>query len=230
MARRRKPGPWLFLCVLSSLILHLLLLTLGGEYAELHVGARASAAAPLRIRSIVREAAAPAVPQIAPESIEPSEIPVAEPAPPQAPAGEDTVAPETAPTDAASAAETPGSTEAAAPAPVAPPDDALYMPRRLLEQPPRLLSPVLLPWPEDGPPNGHYSEIISLFIDEDGSVRRVRIEGPGLPQYFQDRVQDAFLHARFTPGLFEGRAVKAWIRLEVRFDAEARVAPRGVRR
>lgn len=222
MARRRKPGPWLFLCVLGSLSLHLLLLTVGGTYTELHAGARAGGAS-LRIRSIVAEAVPVATPQAA--ATEAAGVTVVVPAGlamPAAHAREEVAPPAQSETETRMA---PGDS-----APTPEPDDGLYLPRRMLEQPPRLMSQVLLPWPEEGPPNGHYSEIVSLFIDEDGSVRRVRVEGPGLPRMLQDIAQDAFLQARFSPGLLDGRPVKAWIRLEVRFDAEARVAPRGVRR
>lgn len=221
MARRRKPGPWLFLCVLSSVLLHLLLLTVGGAYTELHAGGPSPrGGASLRIRAIVPEA--PVSVGVSPAAAERGAEPMPVPATP-AVAAPDEVGPP-APSEI-EARSVPG---VGTPAPE--PDDGLYLPRRMLEQPPRLISQVHLPWPEDGPPNGHYSEVVSLFIDEDGMVRRVRVEGPGLPQMLRDIAQDAFLHARFSPGLLDGRPVKAWIRLEVRFDAEGRVAPRGVRR
>ncbi|MDY0744332.1 hypothetical protein SNE35_07435 [Paucibacter sp. R3-3] len=111
-----------------------------------------------------------------------------------------------------------------------PGDDSLYLPRRQLDQAPRALSPIDLPWPEDGPPAGHFAERVSLFIDEAGSVQRVRIDGPGLPQSLQAVVQDAFLRARFSPGLLAGQPVRSWIRLEVVFDAAATARSRGLPR
>jgi hypothetical protein len=92
------------------------------------------------------------------------------------------------------------------------------------------MSPVDLPWPADGPPAGRFNEVISLFIDEAGVVQRVRLDGPGLPDSLQAVAQDAFLHARFSPGLLAGQPVRSWIRLEVEFDAPSTAASRGIRR
>ena len=88
-----------------------------------------------------------------------------------------------------------------------------------------------LAWPEgdDAPPAGRYEEVVSLFIDEEGLVRRVRIEGHGLPARLQDEVVSAFSAARFTPGRLADRPVKARLKVAVSFDADARVSPRGAR-
>jgi len=111
-----------------------------------------------------------------------------------------------------------------------PGDDSLYLPRRQLDQAPRALSPIDLPWPENGPSAGHFAERVSLFIDEAGTVQRVRVDGPGLPQSLQAVVQDVFLQARFSPGLLAGQPVRSWIRLEVVFDAAATARSRGLLR
>ena len=109
-------------------------------------------------------------------------------------------------------------------------DDSLYLPRRQLDEPPRPLDAIDLPWPANGPPAGHFSSAVSLFIDEVGDVQRVRIDEPGLPDSLQAIVQDVFLHARFSPGILMGQPVRSWIRIEVVFDAPSTAAPRGIRR
>lgn len=109
-------------------------------------------------------------------------------------------------------------------------EESGYIPRPRLTLPPVIQAPVLLAWPEMDL-EGSHSAKVSLFIDEQGIVRRVRIDTDGLPPAFQDTVRLAFLGARFFPGQLEGQDVKSRIRVEVTFDGEVqtRVQARGQR-
>lgn len=95
-----------------------------------------------------------------------------------------------------------------------------YLPRPLLSVPPRTLAPIVVAYPEGSVQLDHASVVLSLFIDEHGVVNRVRVdEGEQLPASFQEAAMSAFRDARFVPGELEQQAVKAHIRVEVRFDA-----------
>jgi TonB family protein len=60
---------------------------------------------------------------------------------------------------------------------------------------------------------------IELYIDEAGRVERVQTLQADPPGYFEESTQRAFLAARFTPGMKDGRPVKVKIRLEVKFGS-----------
>ncbi|MDN3921112.1 hypothetical protein [Roseateles violae] len=102
-----------------------------------------------------------------------------------------------------------------------------YIPRPLLTLPPVPQQAVLLQWPEAGLPDGHYSGIIALFIDEFGIVQKVRVEEGGLPPLLAEQARQAFLGQRYLPGQLQGREVKSRIRIEVAFDAEAVARAKG---
>lgn len=109
-------------------------------------------------------------------------------------------------------------------------DEGSYIPRPQLSRPPVMLGSVSLTWPEEGPSAGHYRDIIALYIDEQGIVQRVRIDGTGLPEVLQEETRQRFLGARFEPGQLDGREVKSLIRVEVEFDAATQVRGRGALR
>ncbi|QJW83521.1 hypothetical protein HK414_03240 [Ramlibacter terrae] len=65
---------------------------------------------------------------------------------------------------------------------------------------PRLLTPVQVPFPDMV---GGFVDLkvrITLFIDEQGTVRRVRIDSPDVPPLFEQTIRDTFAQARFKPG------------------------------
>lgn len=106
---------------------------------------------------------------------------------------------------------------AANPSANADPDD-LYLPRSALSRAPAALQPVELPYPEAAP-LGQYRAVLTLFIDPQGRVRRVRA-APGLPAVLEEAARQAFMAASFSPGEVDGRAVRAQMRVEVEFSAE----------
>lgn len=107
-------------------------------------------------------------------------------------------------------------------------DESDFIPRPRLSVAPIPQQPVLLAWPsENAPPAGRYTAILSLFIDEQGIVRRVRVEGEALPPALRDQATAAFAGVRYSPGQVEGRDVKSRIRIEVSFEADAQMLRRG---
>ncbi|MFM2053735.1 MAG: hypothetical protein RL456_1772 [Pseudomonadota bacterium] len=110
------------------------------------------------------------------------------------------------------------------PAPAAGPaadGEDTYLGAEHLSRRPAPLGPVDLPYPADAPA-GQFRAVLVLFIDDDGAVRRIRIEEVGeggLPEALQDAARQTFLAARFAPGEREGRAVRSRLRIEVEFVA-----------
>ena len=57
--------------------------------------------------------------------------------------------------------------------------------------------------------------VLRLFINENGNVDRVSIDGPELPEQVQNMLKSAFLDVIFDPGERNGVRVKSQIRIEV---------------
>ncbi len=69
------------------------------------------------------------------------------------------------------------------------------------------------------PPGRRVSAELTLFIDADGTVRRLRVDRGDLPIWLEDAVRQSFLQARFQPGERDGQAVRAQMRIEVEFES-----------
>ncbi|RZS58700.1 energy transducer TonB [Sphaerotilus mobilis] len=99
-------------------------------------------------------------------------------------------------------------------------DEALFLVRSQLDRPPNATGAIDLPYPESAP-LGHYRAVMTLFIDEAGQVRRVRLDaGQILPPLLEDAARQAFLQARFEPGLKNGAAVRSRMRVAVEYGAD----------
>ncbi len=98
--------------------------------------------------------------------------------------------------------------------------DDEYLPRSALTLGPEPTAEVLLAYP-DHAPDGRWQGVLTLFIDERGQVQRVRVESTEseLPPPFQEAARQAFLAARFTPGQWQGQAVRSRIRIAVEFES-----------
>lgn len=106
---------------------------------------------------------------------------------------------------------------------IAPPTDEQavveeYIPRPRLSTAPLATRPVIVPFPAEFDGNGRYSSVLSLYIDEDGIVRRVRFDDAPMPPSMKDAARQAFLQAHFKPGQVQGQKVKSLIQVEVVFD------------
>lgn len=96
-----------------------------------------------------------------------------------------------------------------------------YLPRPLLSVAPRALASIDIPFPVDVSAAVSLATELSLFIDERGVVRHVRVDGAALPPALEEAARSSFLNARFAPGEVDGTPVRALIRVAVSFDAEA---------
>lgn len=94
-----------------------------------------------------------------------------------------------------------------------------YWPRSALSVGPEPVAPVVLEFPAQAGMVGRYVTVLSVFIDEAGGVRRVRVDGPVLPVELDAVARQAFARARFAPGQINGRNVRSQIRVEVVFDS-----------
>lgn len=93
-----------------------------------------------------------------------------------------------------------------------------YVPRSRLETPPAPTTIVDVRSPEELKGVVDLRVEFTLFIDETGKVRRVRIETPGVHPAFERAIADSFEPVPFTPGRVDGEAVRSRIRLEVEFS------------
>jgi hypothetical protein len=98
-----------------------------------------------------------------------------------------------------------------------------YLPRAMLSVVPTPKRPLGIPFPPDGPAEGRFSTILALFVEETGDVRRIRLDGAGLPASLEAAARNAFLTARWEPGQREGHVVKSLIRVEVTFESGSAV-------
>ncbi len=125
----------------------------------------------------------------------------------------------------ATLAETPTQTTPAPPTTPVPKDAveetfANYLPRDRLTVPPQPRTAVEVPFPKGVEGIVKLKVQIDLFIDEFGTVRRVRIENPGnLHPAFSQVVLDTFMPVQFSPGKVDAVAVPSQLRIEVEFIA-----------
>jgi len=61
--------------------------------------------------------------------------------------------------------------------------------------------------------------VLTLFINERGTVDRVRLETPEVPAPLANAARETFRAATFDPGSIEGRAVKSQLKIEVDFES-----------
>lgn len=100
-------------------------------------------------------------------------------------------------------------------------EEALFLVRSQLDRAPYASEPIDLPYPESAP-LGHHQAVMTLFIDEQGRVRRVRLDiGQMLPPLLEDAARQTFLRSRFEPGIKDGAPVRSRLRVAVEFGAEA---------
>ncbi len=132
-----------------------------------------------------------------------------------------TVAP--APSAAVQAAPTP------APATRSLLPERLYFLTRELDVRPGIMTQVEPAYPEAAARRFLSGKVVlRIYIEETGEVSRAQVLSAEPPGYFEASAERAFLAARFSPGMKDGRAVKVQMTLEVSFDsADAPKAPGG---
>ncbi len=105
-------------------------------------------------------------------------------------------------------------------------EDDAFVARALLAVAPQPLDTVIVPVPTSLRVGEVHRGELTLFIDETGTVVRVRAETDTLPDELVELARQAFMAARFAPGeLTDAGAVKSRIRVEVVFDGGADPEP-----
>jgi len=97
-------------------------------------------------------------------------------------------------------------------------DESLYQPLSALTMPPTAASEISVSYPSD-PRGGLLVAALTLFIDEDGTVAKVRAEAPHAPADYEKAAIAAFSNARFKPGMAGASAVKTRMVIRVAFDS-----------
>lgn len=100
-----------------------------------------------------------------------------------------------------------------------------YLPRNMLTRSPVPLTSVEVPFPAGITGRVNLKVRFTLFIDELGTVRYVRIDSDDTPPVFADATRKTFMAARFTPAQLKEVAVRAQIRAEVVFETDPVVRP-----
>lgn len=138
------------------------------------------------------------------DAVAPGSAPAAAPAPPVA-----------APGPAASPSPHPGS-----PDDVERIDGIEYLPRRWLSVAPVATRYIAVPYPAMEGDAGWYRTELALFIDAEGAVRRVRVDGPPLPEALEAAAREAFTSVRFKPGQIDGQPVASRLRIQMEFGRQ----------
>ena len=97
-------------------------------------------------------------------------------------------------------------------------DESLYQPLSALSVPPTAASEISVSYPSD-PRGGLLVAALTLFIDEDGTVAKVRAEAPHAPADYEKAAIAAFSDARFKPGMAGPSAVKTRMVIRVAFES-----------
>ncbi|ACB35175.1 TonB family protein [Leptothrix cholodnii SP-6] len=223
----RHPRRLLLICALLSALVHAALLVNWQDGGGRSGGASSRRAVPPSPEpagiSTVRLLDGPSAPAVAVAAVE---APAAATAPDPVPETAPIAAPDATPPALPAAPD--AATEAGAIARAGRDDDGTggngdgddhYLSRSQLDQPPAAQAEIALPFP-DTAPLGRYRAVLTLFIDPSGQVQRVRTESDSLPPSLDDAARQAFLAARFTPGMKDGQPVRSRIRVEVLYSTE----------
>ena len=100
-------------------------------------------------------------------------------------------------------------------------EDAQYIAASRLTVRPKALEEIRVPFPKGTDLDGVAKAMVTLFIDEDGKVARVRVDDSKLPLVFQESATTAFLRGRFAPGLLDDVPVRSYLRIEVFFESDS---------
>jgi hypothetical protein len=103
---------------------------------------------------------------------------------------------------------------------VTPPPPRLpeYLPTSALSSPPEPVTDIQIDWPPMALDIGIFRGVFTLLIDEQGKVQKAVADAPTLTPQMEERARQAFLGARFSPGMLDGKAVKSALRVEVEFE------------
>ena len=101
---------------------------------------------------------------------------------------------------------------------VIPPTEERYYKIKELDVIPRPISLITPRYPETVPASTRRGVVrLEIKLDEEGVVTEVTVLGSEPPGYFEDAAREAFLNAKFTPGMKSGRKVRSLLTLKVHF-------------
>lgn len=219
-------GLALALCTTGSVALHLGLLSIGPAGSPGAAGLGAGAGVD-RTTSVQMRTAPPSAPTVlaastTPGSTTPFPASGASPAPASASAPIRALPPAAPASTAVADGVDPERLPPTGAGPVDTADQA-YWPRSLLTRPPTPQQSIDLLYPTLAP-SGRFRAVLTLFIDEQGVVQRVRIDeadDSGLPPVLEDAARQTFLRSTFTPGEIDGRPIRSRLRIEVEYATES---------
>jgi TonB family protein len=88
-----------------------------------------------------------------------------------------------------------------------------------LDVAPRPIFPITPRYPEAVPSSIRRGVVqLEIKLDEEGLVTEVTVLDGEPPGYFEDAAREAFLHAKFTPGMKSGLKVRSLFTLRVHFE------------
>lgn len=95
-----------------------------------------------------------------------------------------------------------------------------YLPSSELQLRPSPETPVIIPFPDAQLGKQKATAILLLYISSEGVVDRVEIDESELPSEFEQAAIATFLQAKMRPGIKDGKAVPARMKIEVEFEAK----------
>jgi TonB family protein len=98
-------------------------------------------------------------------------------------------------------------------------DESAYQPLSKLTTPPTAAQEIMISYPQGPDRVGVLVAALTLFIDEDGSVAKVRVDEPRAPAAYEEAAVDAFSKARFKPGMAGAQPVKTRMVIRVAFES-----------
>lgn len=102
--------------------------------------------------------------------------------------------------------------------PIFPLKEAPYIPAGELDVRPSSESPVVIPFPDTPLAVPKVTGILVLYIGADGWVDRVEVDDSDLPPDFEKAAIDTFLQTRMQPGIKNGQASRARMKILVEFE------------
>lgn len=100
------------------------------------------------------------------------------------------------------------------------PTEETYLPASQLDSRPSPENPVVIPFPDVPVAKGKVSAILVLFINSDGQVDHIEVDKSDMPPLFEKTAMDAFMQAHMHPGMKNGKAARAKMKVEVEFEAK----------
>ncbi|HEY8607814.1 MAG TPA: energy transducer TonB [Noviherbaspirillum sp.] len=94
-----------------------------------------------------------------------------------------------------------------------------YLPSKELDVPPQPASPVVVPFPDAVLDKARVTGVLVLFVGESGRIDRIELGESDLPPAFEKAAIETFMQSRMHPGIKDGRASRARMKILVEFEA-----------